>query len=541
MAYQESGKHRASRIQLDYYKNSSSIDRIKHRLAWIFFLVPIAWMGWTFASGDRQTQTFSRGQVTGFHSAWNNNCSTCHSDFEPINNKTIVSGWFGHEAGKKLVSDSRCESCHTAPAHHANQKLESTPSCGGCHQEHRGLDASLVRLPDSDCTSCHANLQAHTKDAKLIYAANIASFATPEGGHPDARVFKQKAQDPGSIKFNHKLHLSKGLTIANGGKPWTFADIPEKERERFGFQKDMPLSSAVQLDCKSCHVFDPADNNPSQSAFANIPKGLIQPRSRGKNSQPIVFEIHCKSCHPLGFDDKNPGWEVPHRHQPDELKTYLEGVYTRQLVTNTKEFETPVQVRPVPLPGKNPLAQVNESLRKQVEEKVSLAMKNLFLGKKTCGECHYSKDDSAAGSIGFSKIPEKIRVGYDPANPLTTWLQEGKAPKGAIWPSIPSVWMPSAKFDHAAHRFTDCASCHSQANTSSSKDDILLPNIENCRSCHAPVTFGIASGKMAKGARHECVECHGYHHGERPYSDIGSNAWNPARTRSLENMHQTLP
>ena len=39
MAYQESGKHRASRIQLDYYKNSSSIDRIKHRLAWIFFLL----------------------------------------------------------------------------------------------------------------------------------------------------------------------------------------------------------------------------------------------------------------------------------------------------------------------------------------------------------------------------------------------------------------------------------------------------------------------------------------------------------------------
>lgn len=540
MSFQESGKQRASRIQLDYYKKSSWIDRIKHRLAWLFLLGPLAWMGWTFAQGDRQTPTFSRGQVTGYHSAWNNNCSVCHADFEPISSQSVAMSWLGHVAGKKLTSDSRCESCHTAPVHHTNQKLESTPSCGGCHREHQGQDASLVRLPDRDCTSCHANMGPHLNGGSPKFATAITSFADSSGGHPEFRLLKEKAKDPGSIKFNHQLHLTKGISLSGNGKPWTFADIPEKERSRFGHQKGMPLTAPIQLDCKSCHVLDASDNHPSQEAFAKIPKGALPPRSAGGILQPIVYEQHCRACHPLAFDDKNPSLQVPHRYQPDELKAHLEGHYSRQALGNNQEFDTPVQVRPVPLPGKNPLEPIRESVRQQVKQKVDLAMNTLFLGKKTCGECHFAADDTNTDAIGFNRIPSKIRTGFDPGSKATAWLQEGRAPKDAIWPSIPSLWLPSARFDHAAHRFTECATCHNNAGKSVVKDDILLPNIDSCRNCHAPVSFSPKPG-LSGGARHECVECHGYHHGDRPYQGIGSKTWDPVKTREFNTMHLILP
>lgn len=539
MSFQESGKQRASRIQLDYYKKPSRMDRIKHRLVWLFLLGPLLWMGWTFASGDRQSATFSRGQVSGFHSAWNNNCSICHADFEPISSQSVAMTWLGHVSGKKLTSDTRCESCHTAPVHHTNQKLDSTPSCGGCHREHQGQNASLVRLPDSDCTSCHGGMQPHLTGGSPRFAAAITSFANPSGGHPNFRLLKENAKDPGSIKFNHQLHLTRGLSLASNGKPWTFADIPDTERARFGYQKGMPLSAAIQLDCKSCHSLDPADNQPSQAAFARIPKSLLQPRTPGSYFQPVVYEMHCQACHPLSFDDKEPSRQVPHRFQPDELKAYLEGFYSQKELAKTKEFEAPVQVRPKPLPGKNPLEPIKESVRKQVDQKVTLAMNNLFLGKKTCGECHFGSDDSNPNPIGFNRIPGKIRTGFDPASKATAWLQEGRAPQGAIWPSIPALWLPSSRFDHAAHRFTECATCHQGATKSVTKNDILIPDVNNCRECHGPVSFNPKG--MDGGARHDCVECHAYHHGDRPYQGIGSKTWDPVKTREFNNMHQTLP
>ena len=55
--------------------------------------------------------------------------------------------------------NQKCEACHKGPPHHA----EATPelACAACHHDHRGRDASLVRLADSDCTRCHADLTNH--------------------------------------------------------------------------------------------------------------------------------------------------------------------------------------------------------------------------------------------------------------------------------------------------------------------------------------------------------------------------------------------
>src|SRR5207248_9770032 len=56
----------------------------------------------------------------------------------------------------------------------------------------------------------------------------------------------------GHLKFNHKYHMKEGIVLVAGGKPFTLADLPADQRERYRLpnQKD---SDAVKLDCKSCH------------------------------------------------------------------------------------------------------------------------------------------------------------------------------------------------------------------------------------------------------------------------------------------------
>jgi hypothetical protein len=78
---------------------------------------------------------------------------------------------------------------------------------------------------------------------------------------------------------------------------------------------------------------------------------------------------------------------------------------------------------------------------------------------------------------------------------------------------IPSRWMISSRFRHAAHEQVDCNACHyadsspTTASSSSSSDDILLPARQSCIECHSSTS----SNSVAGSARTGCVECHAYH------------------------------
>ena len=71
------------------------------------------------------------------------------------------------------------------------------------------------------------------------------------------------------------------------------------------------------------------------------------------------------------------------------------------------------------------------------------------------------------------------------------------------------------------------------------KNDILLPGIDNCRSCHAPAKF--VAGVAQAGVNHDCVECHSYHHGDQPFQGVGAAAWDPKILRTIEQMQKPIP
>jgi hypothetical protein len=522
MPPRDTGKQRAARIPLDYYKRPNAMERWKGLLALLALVVTLGGVAaaWVMADGGRPF--VSRGPVASVHAAWDNTCEACHSDFHPISKNSVLS--FLQPAGNaESASNLRCEQCHSGADHHQNQLVSMTPGCGGCHRDHRGREASLVVLPDSDCTQCHSNLKASTKDGKSEYEKTgniITGFADPARGHPG---FRSLEKDPGRLKFNHALHMRPGQVIAEGqDKPWTLGRIADKStRERYAdapWQTDKADGAPVVLDCASCHRLDAGDFgiDPANKP-AGVPAAELAPRAAGAYMLPVNYGVHCSACHPLTFDpnvkDKDGQVvSVPHRLQPDAVKNFVWGAYADAFLR--KNPDQPVgdalKAGPKPsrpLPGK--LTEAERAARESVgkdtaqaedflfQKEVKRTDGYLYKGKTTCGECHVY--DTAGGAMKIQPL------------------------------MINAVWLARAKFNHVSHRAADCRICHPNAyavdadgktpNPKASVDskDVLIEGIGNCRLCHNP----------SAGVRSDCTACHYYHNGDRPLQGLGAAARDP--------------
>lgn len=528
------------RIPTDYFKRLNPLERGKLWLTGVAVVAALGWVGLSLVRGERGDKLFSRGPVARVHAAWDQNCAACHVDFNPITKQNFLTS-----AATRAASDERCESCHSGAAHHASQKTDAVPGCAGCHRDHRGFDASLVLLPDADCTSCHTNLKEYVQGGQPRFVDRVTAFA--ESAHPEFRVFRDKLSDPGVIKFNHALHMRPGQVKELGQKdPWTLAKIKaidpaSYERYRGAtWQKDPDNENApVVLDCRSCHQFDSGDVHASRDSIRRVPSAVLPSRAEGAYPLPIVYDVHCKACHPLRFDDKKPEYVAPHRYQPDELRKIIERTYAEQCLTDNPEvLELPVTR---PLPGKS-LAPAKQRVKDCIDKNVALAMDTLFIGKKTCGECHYAEHETDEPAM--TKIPKRIQVGPTAATRAAGWFTNES--------SIPDVWFLHAKFNHSAHRAVDCRSCHEQAyplkadgspkkddETSRSAKDILVPKMDNCVQCHAPPRS--EGGLALAGVRHDCTECHRYHHGDRPLQALGAQALDPVHRIDIQKFLRGAP
>src|SRR5262249_2562190 len=124
-----------------------------------------------------------------------------------------------------------------------------------CHREHRS-PLPLARVPDSDCTICHADLKKNRKGGDVgLKFDNVGDFNKE---HPEFALLRRKESDPGKVYFNHKVHLKdEGIFTGN-----ISADGQREKRT---------------LQCAECHKLDNA----------------------GQYMLPINYENHCASCHPL--------------------------------------------------------------------------------------------------------------------------------------------------------------------------------------------------------------------------------------------------
>ena len=438
----------------------------------------------------------SPGKVHSVHAAWEHDCSVCHEPLSPTSSRNGLQEML--KAGP--VSDKLCQNCHSGPPHHPGREKESeVGSCSSCHVEHRGRHSQLSQVSDSLCTNCHANLEQHTEDHKPVYENKITGFDIdhpqfkigPPGQRRELGSKDNPPRDPGKLKFNHKLHLTEGLTVG-----WKLDRIDKSMLERYkklqppGRNKNEDL---VHLKCGACHQLDGAEA-PKAAAIGD------PGRTTGEYMQPVTYEQHCKACHPLTFDPAVPNVEVPHLLQPAEVRRFLWGVYAGEEVKKRAPDKKPAADRP--LPGHNLTREELDEMRARMSGNVNAAesalyvkaldkaVKGAFTGKPMCALCHQ----------------------FD-------WPPGEKLPKEILPTDVPRVWFPHSKFTHKAHRMAGCLECH-DAEKSTTNTDILLPGIENCQECHRPA--GVEDGKKVGGVRHDCVACHRYHLGDAPEAGPGA-------------------
>ena len=353
--------------------------------------------------------------------------------------------------------------------------------CAACHsrawqplERLMARDPRAVRLKmDQACAACHTNLVHHTNEIASEVPNCITCHREHQGPHGLART------GDGSCATCHAdLRTVDGPTTRFERKVTAFAHHPEFGVVRRGepdpgtiaFNHAAHLKPGgilgvdgklVSLACGACH----------------------QPAGDGAYMGPIRFESHCASCHSnaLVFDAvRFASRPAPHGQPPEVLRGLLRERYTEYIDQHPEELGAAIRVER-PLPGRSGLRDVSREEWAWVNQQLEQADRTLFVGAGGCRYCHPVEATGKGWHIPPTRVPKR--------------------------------WLVSSKFSHFSHRLNpeardgaeNCTACHATAGASSRTVDVLLPSVENCKTCH--------NGRsLPHTGRTDCVECHTYHH-----------------------------
>jgi cytochrome c7-like protein len=152
----------------------------------------------------------------------------------------------------------------------------------------------------------------------------------------------------------------------------------------------------------------------------------------------------------------------------------------------------------------------------------SLALMVPVTYKDDCQACHDALNfQTAFGDTAPHDAPEKVDAWFKSTHPgdgaklqvaeVQLWvngcsfchvgvqLVPGSLPK--IAPAhVAARWFDKAVFSHDAHRSLDCLTCHASISNSEKAEQVDLPSVHTCQSCHQPQRVESA-----------CFGCHVYH------------------------------
>jgi hypothetical protein len=302
-------KKLAQRIDLNYFKTLRGIPRWRRILSGVFVIVGLVWLGWYALAGS--PKPYNAGPLAHAHALLGQKCGACH---------------VSEASFRRSATDQACLACHDGPIHQADQKF--TPSCSSCHMEHQGA-FRLASTSDAACTQCHSDLK--TTRGASEFASNIRGF---DGSHPEFAALRPGVTDPGTVKFNHNVHLREDLRGPNG---------------------------PVELKCADCHRRDSSERS---------------------YMEPVNYEKHCASCHTLQFD-RRFSEPAPHK-EPKVVYDFVLNKLTAYIAGHSAEIplvdepDKRLPTRPPQSPARN--------AAEWVEQRMTDAQ--LLLWRKSCKECH---------------------------------------------------------------------------------------------------------------------------------------------------------
>jgi pSer/pThr/pTyr-binding forkhead associated (FHA) protein len=182
---------------------------------------------------------------------------------------------------------------------------------------------------------------------------------------------------------------------------------------------------------------------------------------------PLDFEVSCRQCHSLRFDNRFGDLQAPHE-EPRKVFDFITGAYLRG---------SGIRVRPDD--GSRVVASASLVYEQQATQLAQVTGERML--RNVCAKCH--RFESAGGRGDEAKVAPVV------------W----RAP-----------YFVHSRFEHGPHvRLAECKDCHALAERSEKSQDLLLPGIASCQTCHRDA----ASAKVDKsriGESH-CLNCHSYH------------------------------
>jgi hypothetical protein len=326
---------------------------------------------------------------------------------------------------------------------------------------------ALADVGDGKCVQCHGDLRA--TEMKVPIIPDVHSFTQ---AHPEFALSRNlPGKDvPIRIRFDEKTNLKDEGQL--------------KLNHEIHLMPDLKSTTGREtLTCTSCHRMDEA----------------------GRYMQSMTFERDCMRCHALEFDPLLPGKTVAHGRQPAEVHQELEEIYAAYYLQEMF-----------------------------VEDRQSRAERVLFPPKgKKCTKCHSidvtqsrteTTNDGVSSATDGTGSSEKIVLDKSDSDSLLRPTTARVLPTG-----IPKRWLPYSRFDHDAHKglpefrakSTWCFGCHEKATTSKKTEDVLLPSITLCRTCHFEPS----------GAQAKCKSCHVFH----------ERRTQPGPTSSAVNVNLNIP
>lgn len=349
----------AERIDVDYYRKPHPLREWKRKCSWAAFFASLAAiLVITFVLNDHRM--YQAGPVSDYHQIIANDCEACHTQPWQTGMR-LVSLSEAH----RTVPDETCEACHAGPAHNPNEITEDVQRCAECHREHRGSN-ELATVANAACIRCHSDLK--TKDGSHQFEQSIIAFAN----HPEFKIIKEKTKDPGTIRFNHAVHLAEPML------------------QPFGHGKEPDGLEKVSLQCVDCH----------------------QPDESRKYMLPVKYDQHCARCHDsaLTFDPKRfPDQPVKHGVQVDVVRGVLRERYAHYVKENREEVLGSAESQGKRMPWRSLPVELDKEEYQWVNNQVAVA-NDVILNRQTgCAYCHEveSDDKGAPSRVVAAAIPDR--------------------------------------------------------------------------------------------------------------------------------------
>jgi hypothetical protein len=371
-----------------------------------------------------------------------------------------------------LASRSQWQTGPLAASHHFFGQ-----ECTACHA------GGFATVQDKACRTCHQNTPGHADPKKFdmtLLGDDRCAFCHRDHNGVDAlvRADQELCSDCHKALSTHGENLPKQLDAADFGNahPAFVVTLPQWDAD--GKYAPVRVSLATRGIKESSGLRFPHDTHLAKEGIRG-PDGdeklncasCHQPEPGGARITPIHFENNCQRCHKLTFSVRGADRQVQHG-KVAEIGFAIQEFFAREaLEGGFDQVDAPNIVRVRRRPGQSVTPQERAEALTWARDQATTTLDRLFDGQ-ACSECHSSYRDEQGN---WNVKPVRVT----------------------------GAWFPRSEFTHRKHDTMDCGDCHKAA-TSTDSSDLLLPDIDNCRTCHGGEH---ASDKVPS----TCISCHGFH------------------------------